>query len=82
MKTFLTAFVLCLAACGPEPVYPMCDYCKKPKQDARPYACRKCGKAHSSCIVETPLHAIDLKLDKDGAAAGRSIKVCPEGVPQ
>lgn len=82
MKTFLVSVLLCLAACSPPPQYPTCDYCRKPKQDARIYACRKCGNSHSSCGVESPLHALDVRKDKEGFATGRSIKMCPEGAPK
>lgn len=79
LKKLIVATLLCLSACGPEPQYPMCDYCKQPKQDARIYACRKCGGSHSSCRVEGPLHAMDVRKDKEGLATGFSIKVCPDG---
>jgi hypothetical protein len=79
IKTLIVATLLCLSACSPEPKYPMCDYCKVPRQDARVYACRKCGGSHSSCRIEQPLHAMDVRKDKEGLATGFSIKVCPDG---
>jgi hypothetical protein len=78
MKKLLILLLLALSAC--EPVYPTCSYCNKQRPDARIYACRKCGNTHRSCKAEAPLHSIDAKLDKDGVVAGRSIKVCPEGI--
>jgi len=76
MKKIAAVLLLLLVACS-DPKYPMCDYCKAPKQDARIYACRKCGASHSSCGVEAPLHAVDARKDKEGFAVGRSVKVCP-----
>ena len=81
-KLLAMAAILCLSACSPpppppKPVYPMCDYCKKPQKDAKIYPCRKCGGSHSSCSVEAPLHVIDARKDKEGFAMGRSVKICP-----
>jgi hypothetical protein len=66
----------------PKPVYPLCDYCRAPKKDAKIYPCRQCGKSHSSCSAESPLHVLDVRKDKEGLAAGRSVKLCPEGDPK
>lgn len=84
MKKMLAVVLIALAACSPPPPppppqYPVCDYCGKPKKDAKVYVCRKCGGSHSSCGVEAPLHAIDARKDKEGFAMGRSIKACPDG---
>lgn len=78
MKKLIVAAILALAACE-HPKYPMCEYCAKPQPDARLYACRQCQGTHSSCRVEKPLHAMDLRKDKEGFATGFSIKVCPQG---
>lgn len=79
MKQILALLVSVLMFVGCEPPkYPNCDYCKAPRQDARPYMCRKCSKTHASCSTERPLHVIDVKADKEGFAAGRSVKTCPE----
>ncbi len=78
MRAIAVALLLLLTSCSPEPKYPMCDYCKAPRKDAQIYPCRKCGKSHSSCSIEAPLHAIDARKDKEGFAMGRSVKVCPE----
>ena len=77
----LAVALLFLASCGPAPQYPVCDYCQKQRQDARVYSCRKCGKSHTSCSIEKPMHAMDVRRDKEGFATGFSIKNCPEGRP-
>ena len=78
MRSLAFAFLIAIAGCAPDrPPAPMCDYCSKPREDARPYACRQCGKAHSSCRIEAPLHVIDINKEKGSLTAGRSVKVCP-----
>jgi hypothetical protein len=76
---FMMIIALLTASCGPAPQYPVCDYCKKQREDAKIYACRKCGKSHMSCRIEGPMHAMDARKDKEGVALGWSIKNCPEG---
>lgn len=78
-RMLMIVTLITLSGCSPEPKYPMCDYCKAPRQDARIYVCRKCQGSHSSCRVEGPLHAMDVRKDKEGIATGFSIKVCPDG---
>jgi hypothetical protein len=62
-----------------KPSYPVCDYCRIPQRDAKPFPCRKCGNVHLSCGRESGLRAFDARKDKEGVAIGRSIKICPEG---
>lgn len=74
------ALSVLLLSCEPPsvPVYPTCDYCAAPRVDARVYPCRKCGKSHFSCKLESALRANDVRKDAEGFAIGRSIKMCPD----